>query len=86
MARPAQNKRYRAATPAICPPLQTLEMVIMEKIVVAIHSFGNIGRYALDAVLASPDCRCAGVIRRPESVGKDSYSLRVIPDFPSLDA
>ncbi len=58
----------------------------MEKIIVAIHSFGNIGRYALDAVLTSPDCRCVGVIRRPESVGKSAYDLRGVPDYPSLDA
>lgn len=58
----------------------------MEKILVAIHSFGNIGRYALDAILASPDCQCVGVIRRPESVGKDAHSLRGVQDYPSLDA
>ena len=58
----------------------------MEKINVAIHSFGNIGRYALEAVLASPDCRCVGVIRRPESVGNDPHSLRGVKDYPSLEA
>ena len=58
----------------------------MEKTIVAIHSFGNIGRHALDAVLASPDCECAGVIRRPESVGKDIHNLRGVPDYPDLDA
>ncbi len=58
----------------------------MEKINVAIHSFGNIGRYALEAVLASPDVQCVGVIRRPESVGNDPHSLRGVKDYPSLEA
>ena len=58
----------------------------MEKITVAIHSFGNIGRYALEAVQASPDFHCVGVIRRPESVGKDAYSLCGVKDYPGLDA
>ena len=36
----------------------------MEKIRVAIVGYGNIGRYALEALEAAPDMECAGVVRR----------------------
>ena len=36
----------------------------MKKIRVAIVGYGNIGHYALDALLASPDMELAGVVRR----------------------
>ncbi|MBO7432761.1 MAG: diaminopimelate dehydrogenase, partial [Salinivirgaceae bacterium] len=36
----------------------------MKKIRVAIVGYGNIGHYALDAILASPDIELAGVVRR----------------------
>ena len=39
----------------------------MEKIKVAIVGYGNIGRAALEAVLAAPDMMCAGVVRRNAS-------------------
>lgn len=39
----------------------------MEKIKVAIVGYGNIGRAALEAVLAAPDMVCAGVVRRNAS-------------------
>lgn len=35
-----------------------------KKIRVAIVGYGNIGRYALDAIEAAPDMECAGVVRR----------------------
>lgn len=61
----------------------------MKKFTVAIHSLGNIGRRALEAALAAPDCQCLGVIRRPESLGKNALDLHGVPDFadmPSLMA
>ena len=36
----------------------------MTKIKVAIIGYGNIGKYALDAILASKDMECVGVVRR----------------------
>lgn len=58
----------------------------MKKFTVAIHSVGNIGRKALEAALAAPDCECLGVIRRKESLGKNEQELRGIPDFADMDA
>ncbi len=58
----------------------------MEKILVAVSGFGNIGRYSLEAIQASPDCECVGVIRRPQSVGKDVHALGGVPGYPSLEA
>ncbi|MBQ7268661.1 MAG: diaminopimelate dehydrogenase [Bacteroidales bacterium] len=39
----------------------------MEKIKVAIVGYGNIGKYALEAVEAAPDMVCAGIVRRNAS-------------------
>lgn len=39
----------------------------MEKIKVAIVGYGNIGKYALDAVIAAPDMECVGIVRRSGS-------------------
>jgi len=36
----------------------------MEKIKVAVVGYGNIGKYALEAIEASPDLECVGVVRR----------------------
>ena len=36
----------------------------MEKIKVAIVGYGNIGKYALDAIVSAPDMECVGVVRR----------------------
>lgn len=36
----------------------------MEKIKVAIFGYGNIGKYALEAIQASSDIECVGVVRR----------------------
>lgn len=52
---------------------------------IAIHSFGNIGRRVLEAALAAPDCECLGVVRRAESVGKNTRALLGVPDFASLE-
>lgn len=44
------------------------------KLKVAIVGYGNIGKYALQAVQAAPDMECAGIVRRDPSKG----------DFPEL--
>lgn len=58
----------------------------MKTFSVAIHSFGNIGRRALEAALTAPDCRCLGVIRRKESLGKNPHDLRGVPDFADMES
>ena len=39
----------------------------MEKIKVAIVGYGNIGQYTLEAVEASADMECVGIVRRVAS-------------------
>jgi len=58
----------------------------MEKIKVAIVGYGNIGKYALEAIEASPDMECVGVVRRTAS--KDGYpelnGYNVVSDITDL--
>ena len=42
----------------------------MKKIRAAIIGYGNIGKYALEAIQASPDMECVGVVRRNGTVGR----------------
>ena len=58
----------------------------MAQIAVAIHGFGNIGKYALQALETAPDMVCAGVIRRASSLGTKAEDLRGVQDYPSLEA
>ncbi|HHX51767.1 MAG TPA: diaminopimelate dehydrogenase [Clostridia bacterium] len=53
---------------------------------VAIVGYGNIGKYSLEAVLASPDLELAGVVRRPVSLEQDHpKELAGIPTVSSID-
>jgi len=52
----------------------------------AVCGLGNIGRYAVEALLVQPDCRCLGVVRRRESLGTHALDLRGLPEFPDMDA
>lgn len=58
----------------------------MEKIKVAIVGYGNIGKYALEAVEASSDMECAGIVRRNASA--EGYSelapYKVVSDIKEL--
>lgn len=58
----------------------------MKKIKVAIVGYGNIGKYALEAVQASTDMECAGVVRRSGSAdGIAGLSgIRVVADISEL--
>ena len=58
----------------------------MEKIRVAVVGYGNIGRYALEAVNASPDMECAGVVRRNGSAEgcRELAGVKVVSDFRDL--
>lgn len=56
-----------------------------EKIGVAIVGYGNIGRYALEAIKASPDCELRGVVRRnPNDVPEELRSYSVVASLEQL--
>ncbi|MBR5716079.1 MAG: diaminopimelate dehydrogenase [Bacteroidales bacterium] len=50
----------------------------MEKIRAAIVGYGNIGKYALEAIEAAPDFECAGVVRRAGAENKPAE----LADYP----
>lgn len=54
----------------------------MEKIKVAIAGYGNIGRYALEAVQASSDMECVGIVRR--SGGSPVAGVKTVDDITAL--
>ena len=59
---------------------------MMNKIKAAIVGYGNIGKYALEAIEASPDMECVGVVRRAAS--KEGYpelaAYPVVTDIAEL--
>lgn len=59
---------------------------VMKKIKVAIVGYGNIGKYALEAVEASSDMECAGVVRRNASAEgyPELASYKVVSDIKDL--
>lgn len=58
----------------------------MKKIKAAIVGYGNIGKYTLEAIEASQDMECVGIVRRTAS--KDGYSelnsYKVVTDITEL--
>jgi len=59
----------------------------MKKIKAAIVGYGNIGRYALEAVQEAPDFELVGVVRRASSLSKTSLELsqtKVISNLEEL--
>ncbi len=58
----------------------------MEKIKVAIVGYGNIGKYALEAVEASSDMECAGIVRRNASAEgfPELAPYKVVSDITQL--
>ena len=56
----------------------------MEKIKVAIIGYGNIGKYALEAIEAAPDMECVGVVRRNGSANRPP-ELKDIPVVKNID-
>lgn len=52
----------------------------------AIVGYGNIGRYALQALQAAPDMECAGVVRRSGNAGgySELEGLKVVSDIREL--
>ena len=59
----------------------------MEKIRVAIVGYGNIGKYALDAVETAPDMELAGIVRRQGSENKPAElaDITVVKDITELE-
>lgn len=55
----------------------------MKKIRVAVVGLGNIGRFAVEAVLAAPDMELAGVVRRTKTAGAEE-SFPVVTDVAAL--
>ena len=58
----------------------------MEKIKVAIVGYGNIGKYTLEAINASPDMECVGVVRRSGSAEGilELQNYKVVSDIAEL--
>lgn len=58
----------------------------MEKIKVAVVGYGNIGKYALEAVGTAPDMECVGVVRRSGSAEglPGLEGVRVVSDIREL--
>lgn len=59
----------------------------MEKIKVAIVGYGNIGKYALDAIETAPDMECVGVVRRAgaENRPAELENIPVVRSIKELD-
>lgn len=56
----------------------------MSKLKIIVHGLGNIGRHALACIEKAPDMECLGIIRRPESIGKNKADLRGVDEYPDL--
>jgi diaminopimelate dehydrogenase len=56
-----------------------------DKIRIAVVGYGNIGRFAVEAVQESPDMVLAGVVRRAGSSGKPPVELTNIPVSHHID-
>ncbi|MDG5798803.1 diaminopimelate dehydrogenase [Marinilabiliaceae bacterium ANBcel2] len=59
----------------------------MSKIKIAVVSYGNIGKFAVEAVNAAPDMELAGVVRRAGSAGNNPPELanvKVVSDISDL--
>lgn len=67
---------------------QTLGRNIMNKINVAIVGYGNIGKFAVDAVNAAPDMELVGIVRRPSSLNDpippELTNIPVVGDIKEL--
>ena len=61
-------------------------MVGMSKIRVAVVGYGNIGKFAVEAVMAAEDLELAGIVRREASVPVElkGYDIAVVDDVDKL--
>lgn len=61
--------------------------LIMEKIRIAVVGYGNIGKYAVEAIRAASDMELAGVVRRPSSKGNvpaELSNIKIVSDISEL--
>jgi len=57
----------------------------MDKIKIAIVGYGNIGQYAMEAVLAAPDMELRGIVRRSKTKNSTSFTnIPVTDDIKTL--
>ncbi|NLA23887.1 MAG: diaminopimelate dehydrogenase, partial [Bacteroidales bacterium] len=59
----------------------------MQKIKIAIIGYGNIGKYAAEAVEATSDMELVGVVRRSESINNVPLELtntKIVTDISQL--
>jgi len=57
----------------------------MKKIRAAIVGYGNIGKYVLDAILASPDFEVAGIVRRdPNNIPSELKDYKIVASVKEL--
>lgn len=59
----------------------------MNKIKVAVVSYGNIGKFSVEAVQAAPDMELVGVVRRTDSVGTiptELIGVKIVSDISEL--
>ncbi|MBO5961422.1 MAG: diaminopimelate dehydrogenase [Paludibacteraceae bacterium] len=57
----------------------------MKNIRIAVVGYGNIGRYAIEAVTTAPDCELAGVVRRSlENLPEELKNVQVVTDIRQL--
>jgi diaminopimelate dehydrogenase len=58
----------------------------MKKIRAAIVGYGNIGKYVLEAIEATPDFECAGIVRRnPENIPEELQKYTVTDNITKLE-
>ncbi len=57
----------------------------MNKLKVAVISYGNIGKYTVEALHEAPDMELAGVVRRAESVGATPAELANVKVVSNVD-
>lgn len=58
----------------------------MKKIRAAVVGYGNIGKFTVEAIIASPDIELAGIVRRDASKRQDiPENIKVVSDISSLD-
>ena len=63
-----------------------IKIMSMKKIRAAIVGYGNIGKYVLDAILASPDFELAGVVRRdPANIPSELSGYSVVGKVSELE-
>ena len=60
----------------------------MKKIRAAVVGYGNIGKYALEALVEAPDFEIAGIVRRrgAEDCPKELADYKVVKDIRELEA